>query len=394
MGAGEYKHSKRQRTDEECSTSGRSPDHHFLQDDYECSICLSLLVDPVVGQCGHDYCKSCLEEWKESSSCGQGVNCPVCRQILMAPGVQSLGVCIRLKNTIERLFPERVAQRRREIQQQAHARQQLKQQEMVEQMQTVQQMMRMRFAAFLAMANTRSQQGPVGMQRILSGSPHPAAPAQDMTREASHSQASSLNGASVQPVPRRTPRTTPSPAAPAPHRAPVRQDSYATLALQRFDASSSPASPASPGAGSGQNWHCPATDLPLRQATARELVRMFHIRRPDMETSFRTRLPMFVRKLEEGLYRNARSREEYADAATLEARVQNLARRLLEQQVATAVAETVETEAAALWEQPQVQQAQPVGVDPRPVSAVPCPHRSASSSGAGAAQRRRASAMA
>lgn len=35
------------------------------QDNYECSICLSWLKDPVLTSCGHRFCKSCLEEWRK-----------------------------------------------------------------------------------------------------------------------------------------------------------------------------------------------------------------------------------------------------------------------------------------------------------------------------------------
>lgn len=32
---------------------------------YECSICLSWLKDPVLTKCGHRFCKACLEEWRK-----------------------------------------------------------------------------------------------------------------------------------------------------------------------------------------------------------------------------------------------------------------------------------------------------------------------------------------
>lgn len=36
-----------------------------VQDNYECSICLSWLKDPVVTKCGHRFCKICLEDWRK-----------------------------------------------------------------------------------------------------------------------------------------------------------------------------------------------------------------------------------------------------------------------------------------------------------------------------------------
>lgn len=35
------------------------------QDNYECSICLSWLKDPVLTSCGHRFCKSCLDGWRK-----------------------------------------------------------------------------------------------------------------------------------------------------------------------------------------------------------------------------------------------------------------------------------------------------------------------------------------
>lgn len=45
-----------------------------------------LLVDPVVGKCGHDFCKACLDDWRHKQHtgirAGQGrqTTCPVCRK--------------------------------------------------------------------------------------------------------------------------------------------------------------------------------------------------------------------------------------------------------------------------------------------------------------------------
>lgn len=32
---------------------------------YECSICLSWLKEPVLTKCGHRFCSSCLTEWRK-----------------------------------------------------------------------------------------------------------------------------------------------------------------------------------------------------------------------------------------------------------------------------------------------------------------------------------------
>lgn len=56
------------------------------------------------------------------------------------------------------------------------------------------------------------------------------------------------------------------------------------------------------------------------------------IHRSDIRSPFtcvQARLPRLVRKLEEGLYRSALSREQYGDSETLESRVQGLVRQLM-----------------------------------------------------------------
>ncbi|KAG2444822.1 hypothetical protein HXX76_001564 [Chlamydomonas incerta] len=84
--------------------------------EFQCSICYELLLDPVVGSCGHDFCQGCIEEWKVSRQLvGQAVQCPICRSVLLSSAEQSFGVCHRLRETVEKLFPEQVAARRRQV---------------------------------------------------------------------------------------------------------------------------------------------------------------------------------------------------------------------------------------------------------------------------------------
>ena len=94
------------------------------------------------GPCGHDFCKTCLEDWREVSP-SSTVRCPMCRQNILPSGLQSLGgcllqqcwlgvqrlprhghthrcrpvagVCMRLKNTIEQLYPSQSAERRQDV---------------------------------------------------------------------------------------------------------------------------------------------------------------------------------------------------------------------------------------------------------------------------------------
>ena len=45
--------------------------------DLNCSICLSILIEPVTGPCGHNWCRACIGKWQRTTP-GSG-NCPVCR---------------------------------------------------------------------------------------------------------------------------------------------------------------------------------------------------------------------------------------------------------------------------------------------------------------------------
>ncbi|XP_064416927.1 E3 ubiquitin/ISG15 ligase TRIM25-like [Latimeria chalumnae] len=51
-----------------------------LQQELICSICLSLFQDPVLLNCGHNFCQDCLEKVWEAQSGGRGYSCPECRR--------------------------------------------------------------------------------------------------------------------------------------------------------------------------------------------------------------------------------------------------------------------------------------------------------------------------
>ncbi|MGH0174902.1 UNVERIFIED_CONTAM: hypothetical protein FKN15_072670 [Acipenser sinensis] len=52
-----------------------------LQKELICAICLDFFDDPVILQCGHNFCRDCiLIHWQENGSNGQGYKCPECRR--------------------------------------------------------------------------------------------------------------------------------------------------------------------------------------------------------------------------------------------------------------------------------------------------------------------------
>ncbi|XP_051956158.1 E3 ubiquitin/ISG15 ligase TRIM25-like, partial [Xyrauchen texanus] len=48
-----------------------------LNEELQCSICLDVFTDPVTTPCGHNFCKTCLNEcWKNTQNC----SCPFCKE--------------------------------------------------------------------------------------------------------------------------------------------------------------------------------------------------------------------------------------------------------------------------------------------------------------------------
>lgn len=71
------------------------------------------------GNCGHDFCRHCLTRWttQQRRTYVRSVTCPVCRGVFASTAVQDLNVCIRLRDTIQLLFPEQLESRKAEVQQ-------------------------------------------------------------------------------------------------------------------------------------------------------------------------------------------------------------------------------------------------------------------------------------
>ncbi|PIA62864.1 hypothetical protein AQUCO_00200704v1 [Aquilegia coerulea] len=77
-------------------------------DEYDCTVCLKLLYEPITTPCGHSFCRSCLFQ-----SMDHGNKCPMCRTVLfISPKTSSISVT--LKNIIQKNFPEEYAERKSE----------------------------------------------------------------------------------------------------------------------------------------------------------------------------------------------------------------------------------------------------------------------------------------
>ncbi|KFK44019.1 hypothetical protein AALP_AA1G204500 [Arabis alpina] len=77
-------------------------------DEFDCTVCLKLLYEPITTPCGHTFCRSCLFQ-----SMDRGNKCPLCRTVIfMTP--RTCAVSVTLNNIIQKNFPEEYAERKSE----------------------------------------------------------------------------------------------------------------------------------------------------------------------------------------------------------------------------------------------------------------------------------------
>ncbi|KAL8130307.1 hypothetical protein V2J09_019462 [Rumex salicifolius] len=89
-------------------TGTRSLSKPERTDDFDCTLCLKLLFEPVTTPCGHSFCRSCLFQSMDRSN-----KCPLCRTILFITP-QTCSVSVTLNNIIQKAFPEEFAERKSE----------------------------------------------------------------------------------------------------------------------------------------------------------------------------------------------------------------------------------------------------------------------------------------
>ncbi|KAH1254657.1 LON peptidase N-terminal domain and RING finger protein 3 [Glycine soja] len=82
--------------------------HPERNDDFDCTLCLKLLYEPVTTPCGHSFCCSCLFQ-----SMDRGNKCPLCRTVLFI-SPRTCSISVTLKNIIQKNFPEEYAERKQE----------------------------------------------------------------------------------------------------------------------------------------------------------------------------------------------------------------------------------------------------------------------------------------
>ncbi|KAG9439859.1 hypothetical protein H6P81_020024 [Aristolochia fimbriata] len=79
-------------------------------DDFECTLCLKLLYEPVTTPCGHSFCRACLFQ-----SMDHGNKCPMCRTVLFI-SPRTCSISVTLNNIIQKNFPEEYKERKLEHQ--------------------------------------------------------------------------------------------------------------------------------------------------------------------------------------------------------------------------------------------------------------------------------------
>ncbi|PON70362.1 43kDa postsynaptic protein [Trema orientale] len=77
-------------------------------DEFDCTLCLKLLYEPITTPCGHSFCQSCLFQ-----SMDRGNKCPLCRTVLFI-GPRSCSISVTLNNIIQKNFPVEYAERKSE----------------------------------------------------------------------------------------------------------------------------------------------------------------------------------------------------------------------------------------------------------------------------------------
>jgi len=81
--------------------------HTLDESEFECGLCLSLLVEPISIPCGHTYCQPCLVRALDVAK----KECPTCRSPCHIEA-QQMPVNITLSNIIRKYFPEQYAKRK------------------------------------------------------------------------------------------------------------------------------------------------------------------------------------------------------------------------------------------------------------------------------------------
>ncbi|KAL0174186.1 hypothetical protein M9458_030154, partial [Cirrhinus mrigala] len=80
-----------------------------MSEELQCSICLDVFADPVSTPCGHNFCKSCLNQcWNTS----QTYNCPFCKETFSKRPDLKINTALR---QVVQLFKEQLCETKSEV---------------------------------------------------------------------------------------------------------------------------------------------------------------------------------------------------------------------------------------------------------------------------------------
>ena len=76
---------------------------------FQCSICIEMLLQPMITNCGHSFCNKCLARWTQESS-----TCPECRNELTHASRSYMAEEI-INKIIENADPRKIEERRKQM---------------------------------------------------------------------------------------------------------------------------------------------------------------------------------------------------------------------------------------------------------------------------------------
>lgn len=76
--------------------------------DFQCTVCLRLLWQPVTTPCGHTYCRACIDNYMDHKQ-----ECPMCRTALLGFQKSNTGITEFIEATIKRMLPLEYRERQR-----------------------------------------------------------------------------------------------------------------------------------------------------------------------------------------------------------------------------------------------------------------------------------------
>ena len=82
---------------------------NIIESEFECLICMDILLEPVTTICGHTFCRYCLIQYLKENK-----NCPLCRKPIFQ-SVDNLSKNIILENIIKKKYPSKYEKKQKDL---------------------------------------------------------------------------------------------------------------------------------------------------------------------------------------------------------------------------------------------------------------------------------------